>query len=87
MIQPNNYTGRVSKLISLNEYTKKELTLQAVHFGLSLQAYIEQILTKAAEQAEEQMLLELAEEGDQEIIHGSEKEQFQKYLQSLSLAP
>ena len=84
MIQKATQTSRVPKLIMLNELTKKELTLQAVHFGMSLQAYIEQILTKAAERAEEQMLLELAEEGDQEIIAGTEKQEFEKYLQSLA---
>jgi hypothetical protein len=85
MIQTANRTNRVSKLITLNESTKKELTLQAVHFGMGLQAYIEQILIRAAEQVEEQMLLALAEEGDQEVITGAEKEQFEKYLQSLAL--
>jgi predicted HicB family RNase H-like nuclease len=52
MIQKGSQTSRVSKLIMLNEFTKKELTLQAAHFGLSLKAYIEQILTRAAECAE-----------------------------------
>ena len=84
MIQEATRTSRVSKLIMLNETTKKELTLQAVHFGMSLQAYIEQILTQAAERAEEQMLLGLAEEGDQEVIEGAEKQEFEKYLQSLA---
>ena len=84
MIQKAAPTNRVSKLIMLNELTKKELTLQAVHLGISLQAYIEQILTRAAERAEEQMLLELAEEGDQEIITGTEKQEFENYLLSLA---
>jgi len=84
MIQQAMQTNRVSKLIMLNETTKKELTLQAVHFGKSLQSYIEQILTQAAERTEEQILLELAEEGDQEIIEGAEKQEFEKYMQSLA---
>jgi plasmid stability protein len=84
MIQSAAQTNRVPKLIMLNEVVKKELTLQAVHFGMSLQAYIEQILMQAAERAEEQMLLKLAEEGDQEIIVGDEKQEFEKYLQSLA---
>jgi hypothetical protein len=44
MIQNVTKSNRVPKLIMLNEATKKELTLQAVHFGKSLQVYIEQIL-------------------------------------------
>jgi hypothetical protein len=83
MIQKATQINRVPKLIMLNEVTKKELTLQAVHFGMSLQSYIEQILTKAAERAEDQLLLELAEEGDQEIIESAEKQIFEKYLQTL----
>ena len=84
MIQTAARTNRVPKLIMLNEATKKGLTLQAVHYGMNLQAYIEQILTQAAKRAEERMLLELAEEGDQEIIVGAEKRNFEKYLQSLA---
>ena len=83
MVQNATQTNRAPKLIMLNETTKKDLTLQAVHFGMSLQAYIEQILTKAAERAEEQMLLELAEEGEQEIIEDAEKQEFEKYMQSI----
>jgi len=74
---------RVSKLITLDSSTKKVLTLQSVHRGISLQAYIEQILTKAAEREEERLLLQLAEEGDQEIIANDEKADFNQYLQSL----
>jgi len=83
MIQNTSKTNRKPKLIMLNEATKKVLTLQAVNFGMSLQVYIEQILTQAAERAEEQMLLQLAEEGDQEIIAGKEKQEFEKHIQSL----
>ncbi len=75
---------RVSKLITLNIETKKALTLQAVQLDLSLQAYIEQILTQAVERAEEQLLLGLIEEGDQEIITGAEKQEFEQYMQSLT---
>jgi plasmid stability protein len=84
MIQNATKINRVPKLIMLNENTKKELTLQAVHYGMSLQVYIEQILTQAAERAEEQLLLDLAEDGDQEIIKGAEKQEFEKYLQTLA---
>ena len=83
MIQKATKTNRVPKLIMLNEVTKKELTMQAIHYGKSLQVYIEQILTQAAERAEEQILLELAEQGDQEIIKGVEKQEFEKYIQLL----
>lgn len=74
---------RVSKLITLNSSTKKVLALQSVHRGISLQAYIEQILTEAAAREEERLLLQLAEEGDQEIIADNEKTYFEQYLQSL----
>jgi len=74
---------RISKLITLDSSIKKVLTLQSVHRGISLQAYIEQILTEAAEREEERLLLQLAEEGEQEIIANSEKTDFEQYLQSL----
>ena len=74
---------RVTKLITLDSSTKKVLTLQSVCRGISLQAYIEQILTEAAEREEERLLLQLAEEGEQEIIANNEKTDFEQYLQSL----
>jgi hypothetical protein len=74
---------RVSKLITLDSSIKKVLTLQSVHRGISLQVYIEQILIEAAEREEERLLLQLIEEGDQEIIGNSEKADFEQYLQSL----
>ena len=71
MIQTATRTSRTPKLIMLNEAAKK--------------GYIEHImLTQAAERAEERMLLELVEKGDQEIIVGAEKHQLERYLQSLA---
>jgi len=38
--------SKQDKIISLDKETKKKLTIQAVHKGLSLKAYIEELLIK-----------------------------------------
>lgn len=76
------------KIISIDPNTKKILTYQAVENGISLKAYIEQILRNVAEIQEDKMLTEIFKADindlDNPVLKAKEKKAFEKKLFAMS---
>ena len=72
------------KIINIDQDTKIALTHQAVGYGLSLKAYIEQILHNIAEMEEDRYLGMVLKSDDNDpdnyILNAKEKEEFEKKL-------
>jgi len=77
-------TASIQKIINIDQDTKTALTHQAVGYGLSLKAYIEQILHNVAIMEEdaflEKILMADNNDSDNHVLNVKEKAAFEKKL-------